>query len=438
MNLKSKILQYGIGPVGSVIISLVTLPFIAWFYTINDVARFSIFQAILLFYTLVLSFGLDQAFIREYYEAKNKNELLKNIGFGLLVPNIFFIFAVLYFFWDELSYLIYDEVSFSLIMLTVASCFFSLLIRILSSIQRVNDQAILFSLSQIIPKFLFIILLIIFTYVFPPDFINIIVAQFFALMAVFLYFLMVNKVYIKESIKEKIDINLVKSYVIYGFPLIFTGILIWGLKIADRFYLKAFSDLKQLGLYSMAISIAGAVGIFVSIFNTIWSPLVYRWVKEENIYSTEIVSKVEKIAFLGSISILIISIITILGAYLVPYFLPNDYNKIYLILPSCVLSVLVFTLSEVTSIGINLMRKTKYTLFSCIIAIIFHVLTSILLIPVYGSTGAALAGLIAFYVFYILKTYFSNMIWVKNNFNNVHLLVFLSIILVCLPVVYGY
>ena len=427
MTIKAKIFQYSIGPIGSTLISLITLPLIAWFYTINDVAKFSIFQAIILLYTLVFSFGLDQAFIRDYYDKNNKNKLLYNVGLGVLIPSLFFIALIIFFLPKRFSYYIYDEPSLILTLLTLFSCLLSLFIRFLSSIQRVKDQAVLFSLSQVIPKFIFLVLIVIFTYFLPVSFLNIIVAQFLSLLVVSIYFIYINRNYICKALKERKDIGLLKSYLIYGFPLIFTGVFIWGLKISDRFYLKFLSDLQQLGLYSMAISIAGAAGIFVNVFNTMWAPLVYRWVNESDLFAIKIKNKVENIALKASFFVLVVSIISILGSHLVPYFLPDEYDKIRYILPLCVLSILLFALSEITGIGINLVKKTKYTLYSCLIAIVVHIILSFLFIPEFGAIGAAIAGVISFYIFFILRTYFAKKEWIKLNLIKVNMIVLSSI-----------
>lgn len=435
MSLNKKIIHYGVGPLGSALISLITLPLIAWLYSVTDLAKFAIFQAIIILYTLMFSFGLDQSFIREYFDSTNKEKLLKNIIIGVLLPSIIFISIVIVFFGEIASTLLYDEYSFSLVFLTFLSCFFSLALRILSSIQRVKDQAILFSLSQLIPKFVFLILVVSFTYLFPINFKNILWAQFLSLFSVFLAFVFINLKYLLAAFKEALNLDALKEYYIYGYPLIFTGIIIWGLKISDRFYLKFLSNLEQLGLYSMAVSIAGAVAIFSSVFNTIWAPLVYKWVQGDDVKDIAISRKVENIAFKAAIAMLCIVILSVLGSRLVVYFLPETYSKIYIILPLCILSLLLYTLSEITSIGINLMKKTQYTLLSCFFAIVVHIGLSFLLIPKLGAVGAAIASGISFYIFLIIRSSFSNNIWIKLNFKKVYFISFLGLVFSFLPIV---
>lgn len=432
--MKKKFLQYSIGPLGVAFISLITLPLIAWFYSVEDVAKFSIFQSILILYALVFSWGLDQAFIREYFESKNKNQLLSDVLIGIFAPVVIITLLITFIFGKYITLFLYDEYTFLLYFLTISSCFLSLTIRILSSIQRVQDQAVLYSLSQISPKLIFLIFLLMLTFLSQRNFENILIAQFSALIFVNFFFIFINRDYLIKVFKVKFDLNNIKKYYLFGFPLIFTGILMWGLKLADRFYLKLFSDLGALGIYAMAISIASGVSIFAGVFNTIWSPLVYKWVNNGEIKSIEVVNKVNKISIQAVFFILGLSIISIFASKIIVLFLPDAYHDIYLIIPLCVLSALLYTLSEITGIGINLTKKTKYTLWSCIGAILVHLGCSVALIPTYGAIGAAVSGLFAFYVFFLMRSVFSNLVWMRLKLYFVNFIVLLSVFISCVPI----
>ncbi|MGN5765833.1 lipopolysaccharide biosynthesis protein [Acinetobacter calcoaceticus] len=436
MNIKQKIIRYSVGPLGAAIISLITIPLIAWFYSVDDVAKFSIFQSIIILYSLVLCLGLDQAFIREYYDSNDKASLLKNIFIGALLPSLLFLSITFVFFRETILLFLYDEYSIKLYLLTIFSCFFTLAIKMISAIQRVQEQALLFSLSQLLPKVIFLLLILIFLKMGSAKFENILWAQFLSVFFVFVYFLVINWRSFKESIRSNINTSNIKKYYAFGFPLILTGAVIWGLKLADRFYLKIFSDLKQLGLYAMAISIASGVAIFSGIFNTIWSPLVYKWVNDTDIYDDSISKKVGVISYKVSLCILAVIVFLVFSSKLIVKVLPFNYNDIYLIIPLCAISPLLYTLSEVTGIGINLMKKTKYTLWSCFLAIIVHIILSLLLIPELGAMGAAIAGAISFYVFFLIRTIFSNYIWINCDLRKTYIVSFLSLCISLTPVVF--
>lgn len=77
-------MAYSVGPIGSGLIGLITLPMITWFYSVEDVGRISMLQVCTSFFVLLFCLGLDQAYVREYHEFPNKPQLLKVV----LLPSL--------------------------------------------------------------------------------------------------------------------------------------------------------------------------------------------------------------------------------------------------------------------------------------------------------------------------------------------------------------
>jgi O-antigen/teichoic acid export membrane protein len=68
-------------------------------------------------------------------------------------------------------------------------------------------------------------------------------------------------------------------------------------------------------------------------------------------------------------------------------------------------------LSEATVVGVGITRKSIYAMLASIIAFIVNAVLNYLLIPSYGASGAALATMIAFFVFFIIRTEASSYLW---------------------------
>src|SRR5262249_3772829 len=67
----------------------------------------------------------------------------------------------------------------------------------------------------------------------------------------------------------------------FGWPLIVTGLLSALMHEADRYYLRAFADLHQLGLYSLAYQIGQGVNTLVLLpFSAIWGVLMFEIARE--------------------------------------------------------------------------------------------------------------------------------------------------------------
>ncbi|MBG5678006.1 oligosaccharide flippase family protein, partial [Pseudomonas aeruginosa] len=82
-----KIAVFAIGSIGSAVLGLITLPIITWFYSAEDVGRIAMLQVASNFCVLLFCLGLDQAYVREYHEEKNRSALLKSC----LFPGLFFL-----------------------------------------------------------------------------------------------------------------------------------------------------------------------------------------------------------------------------------------------------------------------------------------------------------------------------------------------------------
>ena len=72
-----KILGYAAGSLGSAVLGIMTLPLLSWYFPAADIGRIILMQTAAGLGILVLGMGLDQAYIREYYAAADKDTLFK-------------------------------------------------------------------------------------------------------------------------------------------------------------------------------------------------------------------------------------------------------------------------------------------------------------------------------------------------------------------------
>lgn len=126
----------------------------------------------------------------------------------------------------------------------------------------------------------------------------------------------------------------------------------WALNMSDRLFLRQFSNYHELGVYSVSMSIAGAVTIIATIFNTIWAICIYKWVSEGNVDYNKIDDISEYLLMIIFFSGLIwfISVDN-------SFFLPSQYLTVQSLIVACVIGPLFYTLSETTAIGIAIVRN---------------------------------------------------------------------------------
>ncbi|UIP27227.1 lipopolysaccharide biosynthesis protein [Photobacterium sp. TLY01] len=402
-----KILAYAVGPVGSALLGLVTLPIITWFYNIEDVGRISMLQVTVSFSTLLFCLGLDQAFVREYHEEDNKALLFKNV---IVLPVLIILIAGFsLFFYDSslISQFLYSNPDYNLSLFTLLCCFFALISRFISLILRMEERALAYSMSQLLPKFLFLLFVVIGTFFLnDKGFDDLILAYVVSFFSVAFIYMFNSRFVLGKAALEKIDINRQKYLLVFGLPLIIGGLASWGLRVMDRMFLRAFSNFAELGLYSVTMSLAGAATIFGSIFTTIWAPMIYKWIKEK-----EDLSKIDHITDNMLAIIYFVFGFSGLFSWVIPVFLPQAYENIEQLFVICLSGPLFYVLSECCSMGISVSRKTYVAMFISVFSMIVNFIGNYLLVSKFGATGAAVSTCIAFFIFFVLRTELSARLW---------------------------
>lgn len=401
-----KIVGFAVGPIGAAFLSLITLPVITWFFSQEDVGRIAMLQITISFSTLLFSLGLDQSYVREFHDVDDKPALLKSAllpGLSLLFITLF----VLLSFGGNLAYWLFEQQEWYLSLMISIALMAAFISRFLSLVLRMNERGLAYSMSQLLPKVM--LLVIIASYVLlDADKIltNLVLANTAAIVFVCLIFAFNTRREWIAGIAAPIDYQHLKMMLRFGLPLILGGVAYWGLTATDRIFLRILSSFDELGIYSVAASFAGAATILQSIFSTVWAPTVYKWVSKgedlENLY------KVNRY-ILGLVVFLFC--LSGLFSWVVTLFLPESYSKVQWVVVSCLGAPLFYTLSETTVVGIGITRRSGFSMLASLIAFAVNLLGNWLMIPRFGAAGAAVSTCISFWIFFLLRTEFSIYLW---------------------------
>jgi len=409
MNSK-KIASYAVGPIGASILGFITLPIITWFYSVEDVGRVSMLQVFTSFSVLLFCLGLDQAYIREYHSTTNKSLLLKATLLPGLILSISFLSIIYLYDVTLISKWLYEIPSAYLSIITILCFLVALIARFLSLVVRMQERALAFSMSQLLPKLLFLLIILASIWFgFSKDTYNLITANVLSIIFVFFIFLWNTRQDWVVSFRYKIEKEQLHKLFSFGLPLVIGGLASWGLNVMDKLFLRALSNYSELGIYSVAMSIAAVAAILSGIFNTIWAPMVYKW-ESENLVD---IFKIDNISEVVLAIVYFVIVLSGLFSWVIPYLLPKQYEVIQFLITSCLIGPLFYTLSETTAVGIALTRKTKLSMFASIGAMLINFIVNYILVPKYGAMGATAATAIAFWSFFILRTEFSKLVWRK-------------------------
>lgn len=405
MNLK-KISAFSIGPISAAALGFITLPIITWFFSAEDIGRISMLQVVTSFSVLLFCLGLDQAYVREYHEAEQKPALLKATlmpGFVLLllVSTVFMLVP------GAVSIFLFDIDSAAISVLVVFCLLLSFISRFLSLVLRMQERGLAYSMSQALPKALFLGVIGVYVlFSFDFDFYHLINAHIVSISAVTLIFAWNTRGELLASFVQKVNKEKLGAMLKFGLPLIMGGVAFWGLTAMDKLFLRGLSTFEELGIYSVAVSFAAAAIIFQQIFSTVWAPTVYKWAAEG--VKPE---KIDQVTEHVLAAVVFIFALAGLFSWVVSYLLPDTYDKVQYMLVACMAYPLLYTLSETTAVGIGLTRKSLYAMVASLVAAVVNLIGNYFLIPVYGAAGAAISTAIAFWIFLFLRTEFACRVW---------------------------
>jgi O-antigen/teichoic acid export membrane protein len=404
---RNKILGYALGPIGAAALGFITLPLITWFYSVEDVGRISMLQVVVSFSILIFCLGLDQAYVREYHESENKPQLFKHSvfpGLALIVG----VYGIIYI--SDPTFIaqyLYGIPSEYLSVISITCFVLAFISRFLSLILRMEDRALAYSMSQLLPKVLFLVFIVSGIWLgHDKDIYNLISARALSIAAVFIVFFWNTRKEWLASFKYSFEWKQLKPLLIFGLPLVIGGLASWGLNVMDKLFLRSMSTFSELGVYSVTMSVAGVATIFAGIFNTIWAPMVFKWVKEGVDFK-----KIDEISEHLLAAIYFIVVLAGLFSWVLPYLLPTEYAEIQYLITLCLLGPLFYTLSETTAVGISISRKTGLSMLASIGAMLINAVGNYFLVPKMGAMGAAISTALSFWIFYILRTEFSRRVW---------------------------
>ena len=390
------------------LLNFFALPIITYLISPSEFGKAAMYAALYSFLLVITMAGADQSYSRFFYqfEEENRAELL---GSSMLVPFIIFFSVSVFLFFASPKLSVFfvgsrDE-KFGFIMAI------SLLSGILQTFSlatvRMKKRGVVFSLSLIIQSLFNICVIVAYSYFIEKNFYALVWGQISANTSSFLFvFIMEHSFFRKLKVKRE----LIKEILSYGFPLMPGLLTYWAFTWISRISIRMFSSFKEIGYFAAALKIVALMNLVQVGFQNIWTPIAFESYEHDK-ENTEIYRKASVIVsflmlFLAGIIILFKDEITLIFT--------QDYRPASQVLPFLTLMPVVFSVSAITTKGINFSKKTYWFTISYALSAIFNLLLNIGLTPLYGAKGAALATSISYVIHLLIATHISMRLFPVN------------------------
>jgi len=357
--------------------------------------KFGIFEYLISFigiFFLFADFGTSNIFIRDYQQDKDKEKHINTFFLvKFLLSIIFSLLAILGYFFAKK----FDGFSFYLLFvifyfLTNLEGFFENFFIAVEKAERKFFFNTLMSLFLFI--FVFLGLLI-----YPTVYTIILAYILSALIGLgFAFFL-----FLKEAkLKISFNIPLIKYYLFNGLPLALFGLLGYVFFTTDKIILGHLRSIEEVGYYSLASRILGAMFVIPSLFNTALYPYLARKVSERHTILKSLFSMIVT----GSLIVGLISagLIFLLSPILIPLFFGAEYLSSISILQSFAW-ICVFVFPTIFLDYFLISNHKQWLNFAItLLPAILNVVLNFIFIPQFGVFGAVYASIISQFINFAL------------------------------------
>ena len=400
-------LIYGIATVVPKMIGFIMAPYHIDWLPKDAYADYTLIFSWMMFFNVVLSFGMETAFFRFYNKKENKNEVINNTILFLMAVCAIFL-GVIYLFKESVD--LYFEIPPIVVSYLIWILVLDTLVVIPFAILRAQQRPIKYSFIKItnvvvnagltvillylIPKFLLQNSTDVLTKYYNFDFQ---VGYLFLanLIASGITLLLLSKYYLQLTLKfNKI---LWKEMLVYSFPVMIGGLAFVVNETFDKVFLKELlpENFQDLGLASYGAIYK--IGVFMILFRTAYSmgiePFFFSYAKNDDA-PIKYATVTKYFVIFGSLAMLTIVIFSdLIKTFYIPQ---KDYWFAMEIVPYVILANLMLGIYTNLSVWYKIQDKTKIGAYISIVGAIVTVVFNYLLIPIIGLVGSAITTLLAY------------------------------------------
>jgi len=410
---------YGLATVIPRMFSFLLVPLYTGLLDKAEYGKLSIVFAWMIFFNVILAYGMETAFFRFYNSEKNKESVVETTIISIFWTTILFIFVALLF---RNSLALWSGVDTQYITYSIWILALDALVIVPFSKLRANQRPIFYAtikignvLVNLCLNLFFLMFLPSISVSQPNSFLSTIYIENFQIgyiflsniIASFLTFVVLFPDYF--SIKWKFDYELWKRMMRYGLPIMVAGIAFAINEQFDKILLGKLLPAniadEQVGIYSACYKL----GLFMVLYRTAYTlgiePFFFSHASNENAQQTY-ATVTKYFVIFGSLILLFV----IVFADLLKIIMIRDstYWEAMKVVPLIILANFFLGIYTNLSVWYKLIDKTYVGAYISIVGGIVTLVLNYLLIPIYGYYGSAIATLAAYGSMMFISYYFGN------------------------------
>jgi O-antigen/teichoic acid export membrane protein len=410
----AKIWSFAVGTAGSTLLGFAVIPLLTWIFAPDEIGRYALLQSFIGLSSLLGPAGFDHYYMRTFHQSDDKRSLLSRcfVSSMAITVGVMVLLTATTLLADGGGFLGHifstdDKLTLQLIIFCVAA---GVLIRYASLIPRMEGRGFVFSMGQMTPRLVLVIMLVLSFVLHQVTFeflvLSVLISQVVTLAGLWPFV----RGSFSKTVLRPFSAPALPGIVGYTFPIMVTTVIVWVMSFFDRTLLRLLSTFDQLALYSVAASMAAAAGVLQMLFSTLWAPTIFEVVAADD-------ERGKRLTAVGIEMIyLVIGAGFCLAGLLSPLtrlFVPREFDAVSYLVPACLSLPLLYLLGESTVTGAYVVKQTRLLMLAALVAGLTSLGLNSILIEQRGAVGAAVALAISSLVYFVLRTEVSVRTWFR-------------------------
>jgi len=395
---------YALGNLAQKALGFLLLPVYTRYLSTADYGLLELVSVCLSIIVLMLIMGIPGALIKIYtHDCSNKSEK-KSLVFmiiilllGVNIPAL----CILFRYTAKIALLVTGDEKYAILFkIILVTIFCNIFITIVTTIYRAEEQSKRFVIISTIHFLISLVLNIYFVVIVKMQVKGILLGNMISSVITLCILLpeLISK--IKIAFSKKYLTKLLKI----SLPLIPSSLAMWIMNASDRYFLRIYSTMHELGLYSLGAKLSMVVYLSIVIpFNLAWPTIMFSITKRKdakNIYSNIL-------KYFVFISMFFSLILCLTSKEILMMMSTRPFWESYKVVPFLVCSHVLYGMQNIFLMPLYLKEKMFTYPFILSISAAINLLLNYWLIPKYGFIGASFATLLSFLALSALVYYIS-------------------------------
>jgi O-antigen/teichoic acid export membrane protein len=385
-TLLSHSVTYGLGNSANRFVGFFLLPLYTRYLTPEDygvLALVTMFGEVLY---IAMNMGQSSALFRTYFlhDDPQERETVVTTSLWLMLMLSFPLGLVALALSRPLSSILIGSPDYMVwVMIGVGAVVFKALLRMPQAVLRAREQSRKYALSSLAQTVISLTLAIFFVVGLHLGGRGVLLSQLLAELLLCLYLIPTALTGLSLKFSRR-DAGEMLGYGVYIMPTAFCSFL---LRLSDRYFLRWYTSLETVGLYSLGKRLGEILTFPMQAFELAWPQFLFSNAKSENapaLYARVFTYLLTVLGFLWLA-------VALVAEEVVKILMHASFYEAHRVVPWVAGAFLMQGLNYAGNVGINLHRKVKYRPLIVATTAGLNLVLNFLLIPRYGMMGAAIA-----------------------------------------------